>query len=77
MSIDDEWALIGSANWDVRSLRLNFELDLEIYDESFARLLDGRIEHYLDSKITLAQLDKRSILIRLRDAAARLMLPYL
>ena len=26
MVVDDEWCLIGSSNWDIRSFRLNFEL---------------------------------------------------
>jgi cardiolipin synthase A/B len=30
MTIDGIWSLIGSSNWDVRSFRLNFELDLEV-----------------------------------------------
>ncbi|MGH8210110.1 MAG: phospholipase D-like domain-containing protein, partial [Steroidobacteraceae bacterium] len=29
MTVDDTWCLIGSSNWDVRSFRLNFELNLE------------------------------------------------
>jgi len=32
MTIDGKWSLVGSANWDMRSLRLNFELTLESYD---------------------------------------------
>ena len=32
MVVDGEWALIGSANWDMRSFRLNFELCMEVYD---------------------------------------------
>ena len=32
MTIDGRWSLVGSANWDMRSLRLNFELTLETYD---------------------------------------------
>ena len=39
MTIDDAWSLIGSANWDIRSFRLNFELNVEIQDEAFARTL--------------------------------------
>ena len=30
MTIDDAWSLIGSANWDTRSFRLNFELNVEM-----------------------------------------------
>ena len=29
MVVDSEWCLIGSANWDMRSFRLNFELGVE------------------------------------------------
>ena len=29
-------SLIGSANWDMRSLRLNFELTVEFYDTDLA-----------------------------------------
>src|SRR5690606_23017515 len=29
--VDGEWTLFGSSNWDARSLRLNFELDVEAY----------------------------------------------
>ena len=31
-TVDGEWSLIGSSNWDARSFRLNFEFDLEIID---------------------------------------------
>ena len=37
MVIDDSWTLIGSANWDTRSFRLNFELNVELHDPDFAR----------------------------------------
>ena len=37
MTIDGEWSLIGSANWDTRSLRLNFELTVEFYDQEPGR----------------------------------------
>ena len=34
MTIDDAWSMIGSANWDTRSFRLNFELNLEVQGRS-------------------------------------------
>ncbi len=46
--VDGVWSLVGSANWDPRSLRLNFELGLECYDAALARDLDALI----DDKIT-------------------------
>jgi hypothetical protein len=30
--VDDAWCFVGSANWDSRSFRLNFELNVEVYD---------------------------------------------
>jgi cardiolipin synthase len=75
MTIDGAWSLIGSANWDIRSFRLNFELNVEIQDEAFARILgevasNGRL-------LTLAEVKSASLAQRLRDNAARLLQPYL
>jgi cardiolipin synthase A/B len=44
MTIDGEWSLVGSANWDMRSLRLNFEPTVELYDPDLARKLAGIID---------------------------------
>ncbi len=40
MLVDGCWVLLGSANWDSRSLRLNFEFNLECYDVELAQRLD-------------------------------------
>ncbi|HYG88434.1 MAG TPA: phospholipase D-like domain-containing protein [Azospirillum sp.] len=77
MTVDGCWTLVGSANWDVRSLRLNFELDLEIHDDTFAAQVDAAIETRQCHRVTLADLDRLGFPIVLRDAAARLLLPYL
>jgi len=45
MAVDGAWALIGSSNLDSRSLRLNFELDVEIYDRAVAGEVDAAIRH--------------------------------
>ena len=77
--VDGLWSLIGSANLDPRSLRLNFELNLEIYDCQF----NGELEkHYLETlsrsrEITLAEMDGRPLPEKLRDGAAKLFSPYL
>ena len=75
--VDDEWVLIGSANWDIRSFRLNFELCMELYDRDLASSLATLIQGYMAKPVTEAELDARGIPQRLRDAAARLLLPYL
>jgi cardiolipin synthase A/B len=75
MVIDDAWALIGSANWDTRSFRLNFELNVELHDPAFA----GRLAAVAPPtrRLTLAELDRDSLPVRLRNSAARLLQPYL
>jgi cardiolipin synthase len=77
--MDGEWALIGSSNWDARSFRLNFELDLECQDGALARDLEAAI----DARIARAKplspdaLAHLPVWMRLRNALARLMMPYL
>jgi cardiolipin synthase len=77
--VDDGWALIGSSNWDARSLRLNFEFEVECYDERFARDMAMLVEQKLASarEVTAAMLNARSLPVRLRDGIARLAAPYL
>ena len=76
-TIDGNWSLVGSANWDVRSMRLNFEINIEIYDSTFAREIEAEVERKKGRAFTLTRLKQRPFLIRLRDRAARLFLPYL
>ncbi|WP_303979809.1 cardiolipin synthase [Dongia mobilis] len=76
-TIDGNWSLVGSANWDVRSMRLNFEINIEIYDSTFAREIEAEVERKKGRAFTLKRLKQRPFLIRLRDRAARLFLPYL
>ena len=77
--VDSTYAQIGSANIDPRSLRLNFELNLEIFDAA----VSGRIEGFIDeaikasSRVSIDQLDGRPLPIKLRDAAMWLFSPYL
>lgn len=77
--IDRSWALIGTSNWDPRSLRLNFELDVECYDPEFAGMLDRLIEERVAASrpYTLSDADGRPFLSRVRDGLARLLSPYL
>jgi cardiolipin synthase len=75
MAIDESWALIGSANWDTRSFRLNFELNVELHDPEFARRI-GSIAAS-NRRLTLPELDGDPLSIRLRNSAARLLQPYL
>lgn len=79
MLVDDAWALVGSTNWDPRSLRLNFELNMECYDTD----LHARLAAWFDRRrevareVTLSDVETRGLVRRLRDGAARLLSPYL
>lgn len=77
MTVDESWSLIGSANWDARSLRLNFELTIELYDADMARRLSAIIDERCVLPITLEEIDGRWLLTKLRDASVRLLSPYL
>ena len=78
-TVDDSWCLIGSSNWDARSFRLNFEFDLECYDPRLVQQLDAIIDAKIarGKALSISALIARPVWIRLRDAAARLMMPYL
>ena len=79
MIVDGHWVLLGSANWDARSLRLNFELNVECYGRKFAQEMEKIIEKKISAarEVTLAEVDARSLPAKLRDAIARLFSPYL
>ena len=78
-TVDGVWSFFGSSNWDARSMRLNFELNLEVFDAAVARTLDELIEasRATAREVTLAEMDARSLPIRFRDGLARLLSPYL
>ena len=77
--VDGIWALVGSANLDPRSLRLNFEFDVEIYDRGLARRLEDDLAAAAARarELTLAEVDARGTAVRLRDGVAKLFSPYL
>ena len=77
MVVDKLWSLVGSANWDMRSLRLNFEMNVEVYDPAVAEQLDGFMKGHQTAKLHLREINARSLPVKLRDAALRLLLPYI
>ena len=77
--VDGVWSLIGSANLDPRSLRLNFEFALEVYHPPFARLLEEEFMAAVarSHQVSLEEMDARSLPAKIRDASAKLFSPYL
>lgn len=79
MVVDEQWCFIGSSNLDSRSLRLNFEIDLEVYDPGLAAQIGDRIDVTLKtaSELTTEMLKARPFLLRLIDRLFWLGSPYL
>ncbi|HEV7927985.1 MAG TPA: phospholipase D-like domain-containing protein [Verrucomicrobiae bacterium] len=79
MLVDGQWSLVGSGNWDTRSLRLNFEFNLECYCPELAASLESIVQSKLQGarQVTKEEVDSRAVLIRLRDGVTRLLDPFL
>ncbi|MDP1960937.1 MAG: phospholipase D-like domain-containing protein [Reyranella sp.] len=75
MTVDDSWSMVGSANWDTRSFRLNFELNVELHDTGFAHEI--AVATRTCRRLMVAELDAAPLPTRLRNGAARLLQPYL
>ena len=77
--VDGAYVLLGSANWDARSLRLNFEFDIECYSVELGAKMDGLVEARLSQSrpYTMTHSNARPLPVKLRDGVARLFAPYL
>ena len=78
--IDDLWSLIGSSNWDARSLEFNFEINIECFDTQ----LNAQLTELFNVKKQNANrvdadddVNNRPIYIRFRNNLVRLFSPYL
>ncbi len=79
MMVDGAWTLFGSSNWDARSLKLNFEFNVECYDEEFGAQMTDWVEPRFKAakQITLADLKNRPRSHRIFGRLMWLLSPYL
>ena len=79
ITVDDRWCIVGSANMDVRSFRLNFEVTALLYDEEVSRDLSASIEGFCRRArfITLRDVRQRGLGQQLVEGTARLLTPLL
>ena len=79
MTVDGQWSYVGSSNCDPRSLRLIFELDLEVYSRALARDIAQRIERDIGNakQVSIEELSARPFWRRLRNRIIWLVSPYL
>lgn len=77
--IDDDYVVIGSANLDPRSLRLNFELAVEVFHAGVAQEISAHFDEARarSREVTVEEVDGRPLPVRLRDGLAWLFSPYL
>ncbi|MDH3738920.1 MAG: phospholipase D-like domain-containing protein, partial [Alphaproteobacteria bacterium] len=79
MLVDENWALVGSSNWDPRSLILNFEFNVECHGAELTERLGELFAAELLQcrQLALDDLNNRNLIVKLRDGIARLFSPYL
>jgi cardiolipin synthase len=79
MTVDDRWCVASSANMDVRSFRLNFEISAVMYDETVAAPLARRIEGNCAASREIRQVDleKHPWHRQVLEGVARLFSPLL
>ncbi|MCA9279165.1 MAG: cardiolipin synthase [Phycisphaeraceae bacterium] len=79
ITIDDSIALFGSGNFDRRSFRLNFELNLLLHGRAVTHELRTILESYKESTrmLDIDELNRRPWYQRLADDAASLVAPLL
>ena len=75
--VDDYWCLIGSSNWDARSLELNFEINLECYDTEMNAEMSAIFRQKLSRAEEVLECSDKQLLVRLRNNFFRLFSPYL
>lgn len=75
--VDDNCAMVGTANFDNRSFRLNFEVMAVVYGPALAGPLAAQFEANLGSSAAVPAQRRQSFPMRLADATARLFSPLL
>ncbi|BBI34106.1 cardiolipin synthase [Cohnella abietis] len=77
--VDDKISSVGTANIDVRSFKLNFEVNAFLYDEEFSSRLAQIFRKDIEDceLLTLEQYILRSNWIRIKESISRLLSPIL
>ena len=76
--VDNLWLLAGSANWDVRSFKLNFESGLECFDSGLAQKVHHVIEHKKQKALSVSAQEYQHLSLgkKLLYNTLRLLTPY-
>ncbi len=74
--VDDAWLFAGSANWDVRSFKLNFESNIECFDPALAKQVRRIIEHKKQNSVPVVPTRRVPFTRALLYNTFRLLTPY-
>ena len=79
MIMDDLVSSVGTANLDIRSFKLNFEINAFMYNRETNKILAERFLNDLENckEITLETYNKRSKYIKIKESVSRLLSPIL
>ncbi|HET6422437.1 MAG TPA: cardiolipin synthase [Planctomycetaceae bacterium] len=79
LTVDGCWSLVGTPNFDARSVFLNFEVGLALYNTGLAEQLEDHFDQDLaDSvRIELSEWKKRSTWERVKENSCRMFAPVL
>ncbi len=77
--VDEDWSMIGSANLDVRSLKLNFELNVLSHCTETTKALASILtsDFRKSERMNPAAFARRSVFRKLSEGALRLLAPVL
>jgi cardiolipin synthase len=79
MLVDDYWSAVGTANFDNRSFRLNFEVTAVVADRPFAKEMEAMLEADMERSVLFdpSRLKEMGFFRRLAVRTARLLSPIL
>jgi len=79
MVVDERWATVGSANMDIRSFKLNFEVNAAVYGPDFANQIASLFLHDLTQaqQISMESLRMKPLRYRMAESLARVLSPVL
>ena len=79
LSVDGMVACVGTANMDIRSFGLNFEVNATIYSERTVQRLERAFENDMtkSTQVTRKIYEERNLLIRFKEQFSRLLSPLL
>ena len=79
MVVDGIWCTVGSANMDIRSFKLNYEVNALVWGSDFAERLENIFAGDIEGlePITMKSLTERPTSIKLAESLTRVLSPVL